>query len=95
MHGKYDYIIESIINKREDGKVNPYHSQIVGERCAIGDLDTGTKCALLIERFNLENVPYNRWYYTSCVTDIRSDNGVVIFDTVNSTYMLRLVENGN
>lgn len=89
MDHKYDYVIKKIVNRRADGKVNQYHEKIIGQRCSVFDLSLNQKASLLIERFNTEELHYNRWYYTSCVIAVgTNDEDELIIETMNSTYVL-------
>ena len=88
MYGKYDYVIKSVISKREDGYVNKYHSRIVGSRCAPGLLEIGFRGSLLIEVFNPEDTHWRNWYYTSPVKSVEKNGDKLIIETVNSTYIL-------
>ena len=96
MDRKYDYIIKSVVSKREEGYVNKYHAQVLGAKCAIGLLEVGYKCGLVVDVFNTDGEPWNKWLYTSPVESVKTnENGEMIIETMNSTYVLAPIKGGD
>lgn len=88
---EYDYVIERIANRREDGRVNPYHRTIAGSRCAVEEAKPGSRGIFLLEVFNLEDPGYRRWYYTSLIKGVVDTGSGLVIETMNSSYVLRRV----
>lgn len=85
----YEYIIKSVVNKRTDIHMNPYHKTISGSRCHISEAVVGHRGVFLVEIFNLENDEFLRWYYTSLIESVtEADSGEVVIETMNSIYEL-------
>lgn len=96
MDRKYDYVIKSVVSKKEGGYVNKYHAQVLGAKCAIGLLEAGCKGALLIDVFNTDGEPNNRWLYTSPVESVvTNEDGELVIETMNSTYSLTPIKGGD
>lgn len=89
MDDKLDFIIKSIVSKREPGYKNEYHELIMGKPCTIGSVEPGWRARLLIEYGIQASVPVRHWFLTSVVESISGsqEDGYVI-ETKNSTYTL-------
>lgn len=87
--GIYQYVIKSVVPSRPDSLPDGQRQWIIGERCTPDNIRVGCKCALLIERYNLEPSHYYRWYYTSLVCSHHTEpSGDLVIETLNSVYTL-------
>lgn len=90
----YSYVIQSIKNIREDGKVNKYHEHILGKRCNIQcGMVSGCMGAMVVEPFWVYPIP--KWFYTTVIEKVEThQDGTIVMQTQNTIYTFAPIHEG-